>query len=507
MKIGILPPPELLGGVHAKKCMVKCITATTVRCHEDAFLLLQRALDNPVRCEDEMDAADDAFKKVTKPGPKGATVPEGSKKRKQNADGGAEKRQKGEKPAKKDTNAYAQWWYHQNRARPKKQRQERKAEVRSKSKKKPKVVVKKQRPAKRGTRELPSSSHERKRYATIAKEFYEEIPEDDKAILEEVESMSDEEFIGMLDFFGPLHRYEKCELLSKMLMRREMPMTEAEEEPRWAEEYGGDDSGYNEPEAITIVASDATSGSDSDDTKDGDTTEKDDSESWGSPVEQRSDDHAPISRLFLAAMNRPPSRGEVNRALGRQRSFVTKLLNTREALNTDEGQNAARSEVRKMKEMTVWNPPVERSSIENDAVVVHTKLLVSIKHMEEQRTKWIWKARFVALGNLLYDKWMRPRPYLRAGEYWVPVAYRRLAESIDLVTAYLQIFLGGNVPHYIVLESIVLNILLEEDVKEFRGLSEPFCRLERALYGLGRARFFNPVRQLVIVERLDSNIR
>lgn len=170
-------------------------------------------------------------------------------------------------------------------------------------------------------------------------------------------------------------------------------------------------------------------------------------------------------------------------------------------MKTDEGKGAVRSEGKKMKEMTVWDPPVERPSVENDAVVVRTKLLISIKHMEEQRSKWVWKARFVALGNPLYDKWMRPRPYLRAGEYWVPVAslggarfvqlracaHRRLAETIGLITAYLQIFLGGYVPHYIMLEASVLDILLDGDAKEFRGLKEPVSRLQRALYGLGRA--------------------
>lgn len=214
----------------------------------------------------------------------------------------------------------------------KKQRQERESEARSKEKrKKPKVVAKSQKPSKRSTRELPSSFKDKQRYAMAAKEFYEEIPEDDKIIMEEVETMSNEDFIGMPDSFGPLHRYEKCELLSKMLMRRELLMAEAEEEPHWAEEHGGGEMNKEEPEEITIVASEATSGTESDEADSTGSPDKEDTNSWGIPVEHKSDDHATISRLFLAAMNRPPTRLEVNRVLGKQRSFVTKLLNTREA--------------------------------------------------------------------------------------------------------------------------------------------------------------------------------
>lgn len=72
-------------------------------------------MNNPIRCADEMDATDDAFKAATRPGPKGATVPGENKKRKQAEAGGAEKKLRSEKPAKRDANAYARRWYHQKK--------------------------------------------------------------------------------------------------------------------------------------------------------------------------------------------------------------------------------------------------------------------------------------------------------------------------------------------------------------------------------------------------------
>ena len=68
---------------------------------------------------------------------------------------------------------------------------------------------------------------------------------------------------------------------------------------------------------------------------------------------------------------------------------------------------------------------------------------------------------------------MRAKPYVRSGEFWAPVsslsgarlvqvraaANQREAESIDLLTAYLQVFLGGPERYFIILEKNVLEFL------------------------------------------------
>lgn len=148
----------------------------------------------------------------------------------------------------------------------------------------------------------------------------------------------------------------------------------------------------------------------------------------------------------------------------------------------------------------MWRDPVEHSSVEDNAVLVKGKLLTYMKHAEDSEDEQVLKARFVGLGNVLYNKRMRPRAYVKGNDFWAPVsslagarlvqirgaAHRRLCESIDPITAYLQISLGGAEPYYIILEAAVLGILEPEDYAKFRQLEEPCCRLERALYGVGR---------------------
>ena len=112
----------------------------------------------------------------------------------------------------------------------------------------------------------------------------------------------------------------------------------------------------------------------------------------------------------------------------------------------------------------------------------------------------MWKARFVAMCNVLFTK--RMRVIRGSGDsLWAPVAslmgarfvqaramaLGREAETIDLLSAYLQIQLGGTVPYYIIGLADIIDVLPEEHRAMFRGLKMRVCRLWQALYGLKRA--------------------
>ena len=63
----------------------------------------------------------------------------------------------------------------------------------------------------------------------------------------------------------------------------------------------------------------------------------------------------------------------------------------------------------------------------------------------------------------------------------------RECETIDLLSAYLQIMLGGDIEYYIIIPADVIDILPQHLKDQFLGLGMPVCRLMRAIYGLQRA--------------------
>ena len=134
-------------------------------------------------------------------------------------------------------------------------------------------------------------------------------------------------------------------------------------------------------------------------------------------------------------------------------------------------------------------------------MLVSTRLLISIKHYENGEVAWEVKARFIGFGHLYWTKWLRPRRYIRDTDYWCPVssltgarlvharatAHRRAEETIDMFSAYIQVLLGGSVAIYLIFEEDVINSLPEELRALYRALEEPVSKLEKALYGIGRA--------------------
>ena len=76
------------------------------------------------------------------------------------------------------------------------------------------------------------------------------------------------------------------------------------------------------------------------------------------------------------------------------------------------------------------------------------------------------------MGNILFNKWMRVRT-THSESLWAPVsslmgarfvlaratALGRECETIDLLTAYLQVLLGGSDPYYIIIPAEGIDIL------------------------------------------------
>ena len=102
---------------------------------------------------------------------------------------------------------------------------------------------------------------------------------------------------------------------------------------------------------------------------------------------------------------------------------------------------------------------------------------------EQQRIK----ARFVALGNVLFDEWLRVRRNLAATDFWAPLcsllflrlisaratAHRRRAQLADLIKAYPQTRLGGTNKHYLIVPDKFVATLPGDLADKFRWLAKP----------------------------------
>ena len=109
-------------------------------------------------------------------------------------------------------------------------------------------------------------------------------------------------------------------------------------------------------------------------------------------------------------------------------------------------------------------------------------LVISLKYWELGPAHHKAKARLVALGNRLFDRWMRE--VLMKEDYRSAVeglddgrfvtarsaCHRRQSESIDLITAYLQAFLPTDKKIYLIFPEDVIKLLPEEEPALFRAL-------------------------------------
>ena len=105
------------------------------------------------------------------------------------------------------------------------------------------------------------------------------------------------------------------------------------------------------------------------------------------------------------------------------------------------------------------------------------------------------------MGNGLFDKHMSVRRDAALHDLWSPVAstaearivptraaaYRRVTESIDLIAAYPQVVLAGNIKHYIVIPVCLRRVMAPEERAMFDKLRRPVCECRGAVYGFARS--------------------
>ena len=156
-------------------------------------------------------------------------------------------------------------------------------------------------------------------------------------------------------------------------------------------------------------------------------------------------------------------RDDVEQLMGHQAvAYVTKILNTNEAMLTESGRRESLKEYVILREKAVL-APVELDSIESDALVAKGKLILCLKSIKNDAGGQI-KAMLVAMGNVLFDKHMSVRRDAALHDLWSPVAstaeaaYGRVTESIDLIAAYPQVVLGGNIKHYIIIPDCLKHV-------------------------------------------------
>ena len=141
-------------------------------------------------------------------------------------------------------------------------------------------------------------------------------------------------------------------------------------------------------------------------------------------------------------------RVDVEQLMGHQAvACVTKILNTNEAILTESGRTESLKEYFILRQKVVL-APVELDSTDNDALVAKSKLILCLKSIENDAGGQ-FKARLVAMVNVLFDKHMSVRCDAALHDLWSPVAstaearivparaaaYGRVTESIDLIEA------------------------------------------------------------------------
>ena len=154
-------------------------------------------------------------------------------------------------------------------------------------------------------------------------------------------------------------------------------------------------------------------------------------------------------------------------------AYVTKILNTNEAILTESARRESLKEYFILREKAVL-APVEFDRIESDALIAKGKLILCLKSIENDAGGQI-KARQVSIMSVRRDA-ACARPV---------AAYGRVTESIDLIAAYPQVVLGGNIKHYIIIPDCLTRCPRKRAL--FDKLGRPVCECRGAVYGFARS--------------------
>ncbi len=201
-----------------------------------------------------------------------------------------------------------------------------------------------------------------------------------------------------------------------------------------------------------------------------------------------------------ASVEKAIGSSDVGTLLGRQASFISKLMDTKTILQQPNGKEKAFAEFKRLAGKSLGDP-VELETVPENANVVHGKLLMSVKNWEAPTDQQALKARLVATGNVIFDKHGHVKTNLLAQDLWAAVcsmtgaryiearavAHQRDQESVDLIQAYSQVLLGGATPYFFVVPAEILALLEPNERARFKIFKRPACPIVNGVYGIGRA--------------------
>ena len=117
------------------------------------------------------------------------------------------------------------------------------------------------------------------------------------------------------------------------------------------------------------------------------------------------------------------------------------------------------------------------------------------------------KARIVALGNIMYNKYLKARRNQGGGEFWSLVvdmaairviearanSYSREPTGIDLIKAYSQILIGREKQIAVIPPEAIISCLSDKIKASVKGLRAPVYIADGGIYGIGNrlSSFFN----------------
>ncbi len=197
-----------------------------------------------------------------------------------------------------------------------------------------------------------------------------------------------------------------------------------------------------------------------------------------------------------------PVPGEILTSPSKALDKVAMVVRTMTKLErqSDKGVAAWQKEVGSFVKNAAWQPiPEEWDDLPEDCVIIPSIALSGVKHAEKGEGEWKYKARLVGNGAAAQHK--SGAKFVETDSAWAPVSSLEGArcvmslavterwplESIDLVSAYLQVMLNAKVPHYLRLPQFVIDLLPEASREAAAALRRPMWKLDRAMYGIIRS--------------------
>ena len=156
-------------------------------------------------------------------------------------------------------------------------------------------------------------------------------------------------------------------------------------------------------------------------------------------------------------------------------AFVTKILDNNEAILTESGRRES------FKEYFILR--------ERESAAARASLSLPTRPLSEVcNGKMCCLMSTCPFGAMLHDLWS---PVASTAEARIvparAAAYGRVSESIDLIAAYPQVMLGGDIKHYMIIPECVRRVMPQEEKAMFDKLRRPACECRGAVFGFERS--------------------